>query len=374
MTARAVLRAAAWIGDPFLTIRLEIFMRDATERWVLAFDASCGTCNRISVAVAEACGGKLEVFPLIHRDVRRWRERAGAAGREPVPTLIRARGEQVDLWTGPRLGFHLMRRLGPASTARVLRALGALGGSDQAGEAPGTRAGIGRKEFLRLGTGAGLAASVLLVGKTPALASARDITPEAHAWARLNKDKLPQAYEDFAQYPLAYRRAIFAELSAAQRSKLWCEHLASYRASKGAGLSQDQEQVLDSAMRLARDHTTFTPGTPGRAQREKALSDLSEVALTAYGEDEARALLATLGPAQVNVMPLAGCPGCECSTASDWCGPGYCCPNFDCANVGHGSTCGCSSNGGCGTFWGYDCNGMCAYDNVGGSPCPGRCG
>ena len=127
-----------------------------------------------------------------------------------------------------------------------------------------------RKEFLRLGTGAGLAASVLLVGKTPALASARDITPEAHAWARLNKDKLPQAYEDFAQYPLAYRRAIFAELPAAQRSNLWCEHLASYRASKGAGLSQDQEQVLDSAMRLARDHAGGSdPGwpSPWRPQR-----------------------------------------------------------------------------------------------------------
>jgi hypothetical protein len=347
-------------------------MRATAERWVLAFDASCATCNRISVAVAEACGGKLEVLPLIHRDVRQWREQAGAAERERIPTLFRVRGEQVDLWTGPRLGFHLMRRLGPASTARVLRALGALGGSDPLGEVAGTRAGIGRKQFLRLGAGAGLAASMLLAGKTPALAGVPDATSEAHAWARLNRDKLPRTYDDFVRYPLAYRRAIFVELPAAQRSNMWCEHLASYRASKGAGLSQGQMTVLDSAMRLARDHAMFTPGPPGRAQREKALPDLTEAAIAALGKDEAIALLATLGPVQVNVMALAGCPGCECSTQSDWCTPGHCCRNYDCDNQWGGRTCWCSSGGGCGTFWAYDCDGMCAYP--GGISCPSPCG
>ncbi|MBV9379284.1 MAG: bacteriocin fulvocin C-related protein [Streptosporangiaceae bacterium] len=347
-------------------------MRDTTERWVLAFDASCGTCNRISVAVAEACGGKLEVLPLVHRDVRQWRERAGAAAREPVPTLFRVRGEQADMWTGPRLGLHLMGRLGPASTARVLRALGALDGSDLAGEAAGARAGIGRKDFLRLGTGAALAASVLLVGKTPALAGARDATSQAHAWARLNKDKLPQTYDDLARYPLAYRRAIFVELPAAQRSKMWCEHLASYRASKGAGLSQGQVKVLDSATRLARDHATFTSRSPGRIQREKALSELREAAITAFGNEEAKALLATLGPVQASLTPLAGCPGCECSTQDDYCWPAHCCPS-DCGTSAR--TCWCSppDSGGCGTFYSYDCNGMCG-GWPGGNGCPGRCG
>jgi hypothetical protein len=342
-------------------------MRDTTARWVLAFNASCGTCNRISVAVAEACDGKLEILPLVHQDVRRWLDRAGAAQRGPAPTLIRVRGEQVDLWMGPRLGFHLMRRLGPASTRRVLRALGALSVPDPVDAVPDTRPGIGRKEFLRLGTGAGLAAGLLLMGKTPALGATRDITSEAHAWVRLNKEHLPRTYGDFVQYPLAYRRAIFAELSTAARSEFWYEHLTSYRASNGSRLTPDQGNVLDSAMRLARDQTTFAPMAPDqRAKREKALSGLKDAAIAAYGNDEARGLIATLGPTQADVGALNSCPACECNAQDNWC-VFNCCANLDCNDVGHTSTCNCSDTG-CGTFWAYGCNGMC------GPGCPSPCG
>jgi DHA1 family inner membrane transport protein len=34
--------------------------------------------HRISVAAADACGGKLEILPFVHQDVRQWRELAGA--------------------------------------------------------------------------------------------------------------------------------------------------------------------------------------------------------------------------------------------------------------------------------------------------------
>jgi hypothetical protein len=209
------------------------------------------------------------------------------------------------------------------------------------------------------------------VGKTRAPAGTRDATSEAHVWARLNKDKLPRTYDELAPYPLAYRRAIFVELTPAERSTMWCEHLAGYRAGLGGGLSPDQVKVLGSAMRLAHDHAMFTPRSPGRAQREKALSDLREAAITAFGNKEAKALLATLGPAHVNVTP-AGCPGCECSTQDDYCWPAHCCPS-SCGTSAQTCLCSPPDSGGCGTFWSYDCNGMCG-GWPGGSGCPGRCG
>jgi hypothetical protein len=337
-------------------------MRDTTAQWVLAFDASCGTCSRISVAVAEACDGKLEILPLVHQDVRRWREQAGAADRDPAPTLIRVRGEQVDLWTGPRLGAHLVRRLGLVSTVRVLRALGADDGL------PPARTGIGRKEFLRLGTGAGLATALLLVGRAPAFAAARDITSDAHAWVRANKGRLPRTYADFAEYPLPYRRAIFAELPTATRSELWQEHLASHRASRRSDLTPDQTRVLDRAAKLVRDETTFAPRSSAeRSRQEKVFAELKDASIAAYGKDEARALLATLGPAQDDVPSPNSCPACECNGQDNWCGA-TCCVNHDCAGTYHGSICNCSDTG-CGTFWAYGCNGLC------GSPgCPRPCG
>ncbi|WP_419992939.1 bacteriocin fulvocin C-related protein [Streptomyces boninensis] len=48
----------------------------------------------------------------------------------------------------------------------------------------------------------------------------------------------------------------------------------------------------------------------------RRLERLREDAIAAYGLDEARALLATLGPPQRAASPLAGC---QCSCASDWC-------------------------------------------------------
>lgn len=45
-------------------------MNNIEAGWVLAFDASCGTCRKIPSAVADACVRKREVLPLLHPDVR----------------------------------------------------------------------------------------------------------------------------------------------------------------------------------------------------------------------------------------------------------------------------------------------------------------
>jgi len=83
---------------------------------VLAFDATCGTCRRISGAVEQACEGRLEVLPLADLDVRRWREETLGVDAEWAPTLLRVGSERVRAWTGPAMAAPLVRWLGPITT------------------------------------------------------------------------------------------------------------------------------------------------------------------------------------------------------------------------------------------------------------------
>src|SRR5919197_3957987 len=136
-------------------------MSASEARLVLAFDASCGTCREVSAAVAQACGGRLEVLPLAHDDVRRWRAQTLGPAAPWTPTLLRVRDARVRnererddrggddrvrvgrggddrvrvgrggdgavrAWTGTAMGVALIRHLGPRATIQVLRALGEL--------------------------------------------------------------------------------------------------------------------------------------------------------------------------------------------------------------------------------------------------------
>jgi hypothetical protein len=94
-----------------------------TERWVLAFDASCARCQAVSRAVEHASQHRLEVHPLADDDVARWRGQAlGSTTTQGGPTLIRVRGGgRARAWTGPAMGVRLVRLLGPAATVRLLR-------------------------------------------------------------------------------------------------------------------------------------------------------------------------------------------------------------------------------------------------------------
>jgi len=150
---------------------------NARARWVLAFDASCGTCREISRLVAHASEGKLEILPLAHTDVRLWRERS--LGSQPPwrPTLIRIHGSDVRAWTGAAMGIRLGRRLGIPLTIRLVRLLGQLSRPEHNYSSEQTNIDqsiMGRAQFLRLGTGAMVAAGLILAGRTPALADGED--------------------------------------------------------------------------------------------------------------------------------------------------------------------------------------------------------
>lgn len=113
---------------------------------------------------------------------------------------------------------------------------------------------------------------------------------EQHARAG-GDDRLPETYDEFIAHPLARRRAIYARLPAGTRSRLWLEQLVRYRATHPE-LTAEQRRVLDDIEVVMRDEQTFLPGSGP----DPDLDRLNEVTITAFGKDEARKLLATLGP------------------------------------------------------------------------------
>lgn len=324
-------------------------MHRSSIRWILAFNASCGTCRAISERVVQACDGKLEVLPLAHPKVEAWRRQALGPHAPWKPTLLKVtdEGTQVSAWTGPAMGIWLTHRLGLQSTMRVLAALERLRSGE---EEPATKQMdsrvIGRAQFLRLCAGGAVAAGMIMLGKMPAFAAGVNKPEmEAQAWVEANKAHLPQTYDALVAHPMAYRKAIYRVSTPKVRGQFWVEHITRYRAAHPKG-SAEQEAILDRFLHLARTDL-------------KSLTKADEqAAIAAFGKDKAYAIFATLGPepmpkpSQISAAlkpSLASTvnENCNCTVGHDWC---------------DSSTCyrgGCDIVGGCGAVWSYDCNGLC---------------
>lgn len=306
------------------------------ERWILAFDASCGNCRSIATAVQEASAGRLDVLPLQNDDVTRWRRETLGGAAPWRPTLIRARTtggqESVAAWTGPALVFPLLRALGVRATLAVLRGLGQLQQSSR------PTAPLNRKQFLRLGAGAGMAAGIVLTGRVPAFATGR--AADIPAWIAANKDKLPHRYDEFAKLPMAYRKAVYGELPVSARQELWLEQTRRHRAGARV-VTRDQAAALDEFEAFVR--RGFEYPAEDFAGRDR----FSDLVSTAYEEREANTLFRTLGPVDNAGMAPAG--DCSCSTWDPWCS-GTC--QFRANNCTRSSF-------GCGDAWSYHCDGHC---------------
>src|SRR5579859_3590149 len=316
-------------------------MNSSNIRWILAFNASCGTCRAISDSVARTCDGKLEVLPLADAQVEQWREQALGPQAPWAPTLMRvtSQGTEVRAWTGPSMGVWLVRRLGLRSTMRVLAALERLRRGEEEHLPKQLDQGvIGPAQFLRLCAGGAVAAGLIMMGKTPAFATGENKAwAEAQSWIEANKDHLTENYDDLVTYPMVYRKAIYRASAPGVRGRFWEEQLTRYRAVHPQ-LSAEQDAVLTRALHLAR--TDFASLTQADEQ----------AMIAAFGKDEARALFATLGPEATILSPRLADLSCECSNSSDYCGGGKSC------SLGAN---GCAETGGCGTGWTYPCNGMC---------------
>lgn len=330
-----------------------------TTSWILAFDAGCRSCTDVVDRVRASTNGKLDTAGLTEPRIRRWRQQALGEDAPWAPTLLAVDGDEVHAWTGPALSLRLVRLLGMVDSARVVRAL--------------NRADIvrhpSRRKLLKAVPLLGLGAFVVSGGlAAPAMAATRTNNGAAAKWARANAGRLPTAYRDFTAYPMAYRRAMFNVLPPAARAKLWSAHFAHYRQTH-PGLSRAQLRVIDDVERLAPRVLTT-----GRGRDD--LRELATAAVTAFGAEEARALLGTLGPQQATqpageqgpVPALAG----DGRAAADetakpsvdlWCEPSG--PDCDtnceavtgCDDLCYGP-CVCSSSG-CGDLWLDECNGLC---------------
>ncbi|ASU77454.1 hypothetical protein CDG81_03070 [Actinopolyspora erythraea] len=321
-------------------------MSDEEQRWILAFDGSCATCQEISDAIAQACDGKLEVLPLDNPRVRYWR--TAKFGEQPpnAPTLLRIEGTEARAWTGPAMTPPLLRRLGARSTLRVLRSLGALRRQANGHPLESTESNtLGRAGFLRLGGGAALATGIVLFGKNPALAEQR--CAAAQRWVEANANNLPAQYDELVGYPMAYRRAIYAKSSPERKARFWSDHLRRYR-TENPDLSTEQRAALDEAEAVAANSVHFTPeNAPTRA-----IENVDRRMRDAFGRDEAGRVIAALGPAERRPSEAAQ-PSCECTNKSEYCPDRHYCQykSQNCSFVDKG----------CGTFWAYVCNGLCEY-------------
>lgn len=115
---------------------------------------------------------------------------------------------------------------------------------------------------------------------------------EVQAWIEANRDQLPHRFDDVVSHSMPYRLAICAELPPRERGQLWLEHLARYRTSH-TDLTGPQLRVLDHAEDVVGRESTFAHT---RTTSDPELDQLKDAAIAAFGRDEARNLIATLGP------------------------------------------------------------------------------
>jgi hypothetical protein len=317
------------------------------SRWILAFDASCGTCRNISHAVEQAAEGRLSVVPLQDPEVVRWRTAALGNDAPLVPTLLRVSGDgKAEGWISRAMALPLVRLLGVRATLRVFAALGRL--SEEAREplsAPSPARGLSRKAFLRLSAGATVAGGIVFGGKVPAFAEQR--RSAAAAWVTANETRLPQTLDGFVGFPQIYQQEIYLALAPAQRAGLWREHVAAFRATHPAW-NELQRRAYESVERMLANDNMFDFDQFG--QHASAFEKMQVTATDAFGVDRARQLIATLGP-EDKTKVLA--EGCSCSRESDLCGVapwncGYTAP-------------ACQERRGCGAGWVFICNGHCFY-------------
>ncbi|HEX6340281.1 bacteriocin fulvocin C-related protein [Umezawaea sp.] len=327
-------------------------MERAGARWILAFDASCRTCREVSASVDRAAGGKLEIMPLSHPDVRRWRARGTGSAATDRPALLRVDGDAARTWTGLGLGLALCLRLGPRSTARVLGALGEARRGTAPQEPPTGRL-LSRAQLLRLAAGAVVAVGVLGKGGAPAVAE-ESAADEARAWVEANRGTLPQAYDDVAAMPMAYRREVYRASSPTVRARLWRDQFDRYRAVFGDRLTEARAGALDRAAEIASRDELFARERGLRRGEVPELDGLREAVTDAFGADTAYALVGVLAlPGHERDAAGPYPPRCECASEDPWCDGrpcvyGLCCPQR-CVYYGEA----------CGTLWAYDCDGMC---------------
>jgi hypothetical protein len=196
----------------------------------------------------------------------------------------------------------------------------------------------------------------------------------ADAWVKDHLDNLPTDYDEFVSFPLLHRRAIFAKLSNAQRGELWATQLSRALVDKADLTEQHRRWILGLVLELR--ERGLPP--PKSAEAERYARD---VAMHAAGRGDIEKLFTQLGPdtgrysmsiqstwlnlqdAVKRSLVASAYVSCNCTTMSDWCEAWYSGPGYAwCEDPSWYSWCpDCETDTFCGTWWLYECNGMCSH-------------
>ncbi|WAM25167.1 MULTISPECIES: bacteriocin fulvocin C-related protein [Myxococcus] len=194
-----------------------------------------------------------------------------------------------------------------------------------------------------LSLGFALLATATLLAPTSASAedSCEAAQKQVQDWVNAHAGNLPTELKDLRHLPMAYRKAVVAELSPVQKASLWREHLSQYAASH-PDLSKPQVAALKSALALLTPELFTQEEHPSLALIGAQIRD-------AFGAEEAIAIVATLGPVEAPAdAPPALAPLCQCSRVSQYCGSNTC-RAYSCT----------MQTSGCGAFYQFRCDGLC---------------
>jgi hypothetical protein len=179
--------------------------------------------------------------------------------------------------------------------------------------------------------------------------------------------------------PIVYRRALYAELSPANRSQFWLRRIKAY-VSEHKALSKSALSSLDEVTRFIEEKGPELFSRLANASDGARLADLGKATIHQLGREDAVALLMRVGPPDTDPSvsePLnmrdrvarwlnstfsvdASVGDCECNKADDWCGTGLQCFTANCDPselVCEGGN--CEWVPGCGFLFLYECDGAC---------------
>lgn len=215
---------------------------------------------------------------------------------------------------------------------------------------------------------------VLAIALVPAdlamMAMLRSNAPDVAArWAvTLSQQERSQAVDEIHRYPMAFRRALIAILSPAERAATWKGVFDRYVREHPA-LLPSQRTAIDRA-RAYLTPELFSGVLASEAQKAE-IEPIVRAVTAEIGKADAAVLFHSMGPeVSTDALPLtvrlaewatrneeALAYECECALDSDWCPqdrrcenwPGYC-------NV-------VEPWPACGAFYMYACNGLCMIDD-----------
>jgi hypothetical protein len=148
------------------------------------------------------------------------------------------------------------------------------------------------------------------------------------------------------------RKAMFARMSAQEKSDLWRVHLALNMAQHSEWNEQQRSIVLEAAAMASAKLYEIPRGPQWTTLVDEPVRVLMQRALLAFGKNEAAGVFVELGGSEPSAhhmaKPTASPSPCDCSHESDWCS------SYDC----YSDNCK-SSRDGCGFLGFYPCDGLC---------------